>query len=372
MGLAVQLPNSGNANPPGFKNAPRDLSPMTELTLIESGGLSPTSLQNLEDCAKTIRNELSEVNRLFMELIPRCTTIGEQLRKAKGIHGRETQAFYAWAEQNFGIKQRQVRSYISFANNIPAIEDKAQAQGIKLTSMEQGLALLAPPKPTKLETDDPLREQMVAAVGRAKGAISRAQDAVLDLVGVSGVDRRHIAAFEAINVVLDSWTHAKPDAEGTYVFGASDTPILGAAVNRQTEEWTEEKQGDPDSLESPTTVDVTPETSKLDSEYDQVEDLEDLAVSQSDDDCARLEREKLPVSEKPGKWTLPQLLFALALCDDNQTRLAKAMGVSKAAISHQLKKKRDAARVTGYDPLGKRAAVTPDAESKIDQTATAN
>ena len=46
------------------------------------------------------------------------------------------------------------------------------------------------------------------------------------------------------------------------------------------------------------------------------------------------------MSEKPSKWTLAQLEQGLALVDDSQTRLAAAMGVTKAAVSSQLKKKR--------------------------------
>lgn len=302
---------------------------------LVGGGLAVLSTK-LDDCAATIKRELSEIHRLFLELVPRCTTIGNELNRAKGFFGNDTSGFYDWSEQNFGIKQRQVRTYLAFAGKIERIEAEAESQSIELTSMEQGLALLAPPKQTSdTDTDDARLTTMVAAVGRARGAMIRAQEAIYDLVGAQGIDRRHLAAFEAMQLVLDTWSSATANEQGTFIPDTSSAPKLNLAVDCQTEEWAEE---------SPTTVDVTPENAE-------VEDLEDLAISQSDDDCARLEREKLPVGEKPGKWTLAELEQALALCDDNQTRLSKAMGVTKAAVSHQLKKKRDANKALSYDPL---------------------
>ena len=54
----------------------------------------------------------------------------------------------------------------------------------------------------------------------------------------------------------------------------------------------------------------------------------------------------MPVDEKPSKWSLAQLEEALALCDNNGARLAKALGVSRASISDNLKRKRKAAGLT--------------------------
>lgn len=299
---------------------------MPETTLTKSDGFAVLSTK-LDDCAETIKRELSEVHRLFLELVPRCKTIGNQLNTAKGFHGNDTAGFYSWCETNFGIKQRQVRTYLAFAGKIDRIEAEAKSQSIELTSMEQGLALLAPPKEVAdINSDDFRLTHMVSAVARARGAMTRAQEAIFDLVGANAIDRRHLAAFEAMQLVLDTWSSTKQTAAGTFIPSTAGAPKLDLAVDRPQEEWSEV-----DII--PAEVDITPENAEP-------EDLEDMAWSQSDDDLARLEKAKLPVGEKITKWTLAQLEEGKALCDGNQSRLAKALGTSSANVSVNLKRKR--------------------------------
>lgn len=292
---------------------------MSETTLTKSNGFAVFA-PKLEACAETIKRELSEVNRLFLELVPRCTTIGHELNRAKGFFGNDTQGFYAWAESNFGIKQRQVRTYLAFAGKIERIEAEADAQNVALTSMEQGLALLAPAKEVKdSDTDDARLEALSGAIARAKGATTKAHAAILEVVGVSGLDPRTRAAFEAMEWVLNSWSTPEVTDDGTITSPVA-VETLPLAVNRQ-DDWKDEP------AESPTKDEPTAEAPADD-------------APQEEKDKALLKSKGLPADQKPGKWTYAQLEEGLALCDDNQTRLAAAIGVSKAAVSSNLKSKR--------------------------------
>jgi len=278
--------------------------------------------RGLDDCAAAINEELSHLNRLFSdELIPRCKSIGQTLAKARGLT-TTTADFYKWAEESVGIKQRQVRTYLRFAEKLPSIEAVAEEQEVKLTSMEQGLALLAPPKEEKdSDTDGARHQAMAAALGRAKGALTRARDAIAEVVGIEGIDKRHLQAFEAMECVLDVWGSSTPTEDGGVIMrNTSEAPKL-LAVDRQ-DDWSEE---------SPTEtveVEATPA------------EAETNTPSGGQTDTQKLASAGLPMSEKPSKWTLAQLEQGLALVDDSQTRLAAAMGVTKAAVSSQLKKKR--------------------------------
>lgn len=80
------------------------------------------------------------------------------------------------------------------------------------------------------------------------------------------------------------------------------------AVNCQTDQWADSEE----PPASPREVVVT------DAE------VIDNKAAQIEKDSARIEAAGLPITEKrPSKWDIAQLEQGLALCEDNQTRLAK-------------------------------------------------
>ena len=132
----------------------------------------------LDPIAAEINEELAALKTLFVEeLMPRAKRVGDALRKARANFGTNAH-FYEWSEKAVGIKERQVRTYLRFADRLPAIEAAAEAEGAKITSMEQGLALLAPAKPQEERTEQELAvAAMAVSTGRAVGAIGRAIEA---------------------------------------------------------------------------------------------------------------------------------------------------------------------------------------------------
>lgn len=289
---------------------------MTITTAYKPGSFAVLSSQ-LDSFADTINSELSEMNRLFKdEFIPRCQTIGDTLAKAKG-NTTNTAAFYEWAESKCGIKERQVRTYLRFAHQLPAIQAVADSQTVELTSMEQGLQLLAPTKVSDFDSSG--MTTMVSAVGRAKGAISRAMETMFDIVTVDGIDPRHREALELAQFVLNQWAESSLTDQGELLLPSAAT---ASAVDCQPEWQDTPTEVEPVAViidDAPTPPQGPPLWAK---------------------DRQRLIDNGLPIDLKPGKWTLAQLEQGLALCDDTQSRVAAAINVTRAAMSSCLRRKR--------------------------------
>ena len=98
-----------------------------------------------------------------------------------------------------------MRTYLRFAEKLPSIEAVAEEQEVKLTSMERSWHCWHHPRGEDSDTDDARHQAMAAALGRAKGALTRARDAIAEVVGIEGIDKRHLQAFEAMECVLDVW-----------------------------------------------------------------------------------------------------------------------------------------------------------------------
>ena len=273
----------------------------------------------LESIREELLPELDALRSLFNEEVsPRAKRIGELLLRAQGNFSRNLD-FYDWADTAVGLKQRQIRSYIRFSQRLAAIEAAAEDQGVPISSIEQGLALLAPAKEEDKRSEGEIKVAAVAqATGRALGAITRAMDAIYDL-SPSGLSPAEVQLFQDLGDLLSRWGSTRSttvEDSAADVVEVEPTPTTELAVDRQDEIKVE-----------PTVVVVEPQES-------------------DNPDRQRLVGEGLPVDEKPSKWTLAQLEQALALCDDNGATLAKALGVSRASISANLKKKREAAGLT--------------------------
>ena len=299
----------------------------------------------LESIREELLPELDALRNLFQqEVSPRAKRIGELLSRAQGNFSRNLD-FYDWADTAVGLKQRQIRSYIRFAQRLAAIEAAAEDQRVPISSIEQGLALLAPSKEEDQRTDEEVRVAAVAqATGRALGSLNRAMDAIYDL-SPGGLSPDEIDLFQRLGDVLTRWgsTTKTPSPAITALASVADRHIdstTNLAVNRQQEE----------------PVEPLP-TATADEMYDWIEDgMKPQAVeaveqvsppveSNASDNPKRqyLIDKGLDVDAKPSKWSLGDLEFGLSLCDDNGATLAKAIGVSRASISGQLKKKREAA-----------------------------
>ena len=138
---------------------------MTITPFIEVG-LAPIS--------EEIRAELTALKQIFFtEVAPRANRIGELLKSARTMHN-STNDFYLWVESEVGIKERQCRTYLAFHNKFALIQDAADEEGISISSMEQGLALLAPANnsgPDERTHQQVLTAKCVSQAARARGAI---------------------------------------------------------------------------------------------------------------------------------------------------------------------------------------------------------
>lgn len=278
----------------------------------------------LESIASDLVDELQALRQLFeAEVAPRAKRIGELLSRARGQFPTNA-AFYDWAEAAVGIRQRQVRSYIRFFERFELIASTADEQGVPISSIEQGLALLAPASIELERTEQEVRLAAVAqAVGRAKGAMSRALEAIYDLTP-GGLTRQELEVLQAATDLLTRWGEAPITTATVEITSADHSPALSPepepelAVDCQPEPLTvtadefEEWLAEP-SATLPTTV-------------------ADLPSPRSGPD--------LPYSEPPGKWNLAQLEEGRAHYG-TWSKLAEAMSPnprsdkpwSKAALS---------------------------------------
>lgn len=265
----------------------------------------------LSDLATEITSELHQLKEVFnREVAPRAKRIGQLLSRARGNFPANSQ-FYDWAETTVFIKQRQVRSYIRFYERSAAIEAAAEEKQVPISSIEQGLALLAP-EPTTIEITDTERKlnACAQAVGRAKGAISRAMDSIYDLTP-GGLSAEELRAMDAVLAILNRY--GEPALAGTIPVVVTTEPEL--AVDRPpVDDWVEQP-----AAAAPAAEVVDP-------------------LESDNPDTIRLGAVGLPCHLKPSKWTPAQFAEGLAMCDGVQARFAKAIGVSRASISSLCKK----------------------------------
>jgi hypothetical protein len=298
------------------------------MTLSTEGSTAISAV--LESIALEIKEDLGHLHQLFRdELIPRCTRIGNALARARSQF-RTSELLYEWTEATLGIKGRQVRTYLRFTDRLPVIEAAAEEQGVEITSMEQGLALLAPARVELALTDREVKAAAVAqAVGRAKGALGRALEAIYDLQP-SGLTARELEVLQAATDLLTSW--GNPSAGPLPV---AITPLDGSSGHRPPE-LAVDRQPQPEWEELPTEVEeITPTATT--SEPIPVGG----PIGPDPELSAKGSAAGLPMHLKPGQWSLVQLEEGVELYG-GQAALATAVGVSRSAINGQLKAKRKA------------------------------
>jgi len=263
--------------------------------------------QVLESIRDELLPELDALRTVFqVEVAPRAKRIGDHLIRAQGQFARNLD-FYDWADTAVGLKQRQIRNYIRFSQRLAAINAAAEDQDVPISSIEQGLALLTPVKEDDTRTEEEIKVAAVAqATGRAKGALSRAMDTIYE-ISPGGLSQTEVRLFQDLSDLLTRWgsTTSTPDA----AIDVTPAPQL-AVDNQPVEQWPEEST-----------------------------EAEDFDLDENPG-RARLVAANLPVDDKPSKWSLSELEEGLALMDDNQSKLAEAIGCTKAAISSNLKRKR--------------------------------
>ena len=208
----------------------------------------------LESIRDELLPELDALRSVFQqEVAPRAKRIGDLLARAQGNFARNLD-FYDWANTAVGLKQRQIRSYIRFSQRLAAIEAAADDQGVPISSIEQGLALLTPAPEEDRRTDEEVRVAAVAqATGRAKGALTRAMDAIYDLTP-GGLSPDELRLFQELGDLLTRWgsTTTAPSPAVEALASVADRHIEATAelaVDRQ--EWT-----DPQPTTAPAPVEV--------------------------------------------------------------------------------------------------------------------
>ena len=194
----------------------------------------------LESIRDELQPELDALRSVFQqEVAPRAKRIGDLLTRAQGNFPRNLD-FYDWADTAVGLKQRQIRSYIRFSQRLAAIEAAAEDQGVPISSIEQGLALLTPAPEEDRRTDDEIRVAAVAqATGRARGALTRAMDAIYDLTP-GGLSPDDVRLFQELGDLLTRWgsTTKAPSPAIEALASVADRHIEASAelaVDRQ--EW---------------------------------------------------------------------------------------------------------------------------------------
>ena len=273
----------------------------------------------LDPIAAEINEELAALKTLFVEeLMPRAKRVGDALRKARANFGTNAH-FYEWSEQAVGIKERQVRTYLRFADRLPAIEAAAEAEGAKITSMEQGLALLAPAKPQEERTEQELAvAAMAVSTGRAVGAIGRAIEGICE-IAPGGLSSQELLLLQNASDLLRRWGSITPD-DASNITPPTTVDVEPLAVDRQPE-WEAETP-------EPTNQQLEQRLQQLDAQ------AEELLAQEATND--------LPMDQPLKQWTLAQLEEGIARYD-SQAGLAKELGVTRAGVNGALKRLRKAA-----------------------------
>ena len=280
---------------------------MDSSPVVVTAGSSALS-EVLTTIAAEITTDLNELRTLFRdEFVPRAKRIGDALNRAKGNFGNNAD-FYDWAAEAVGIKERQVRTYLRFANKLPAIEAAMEETDTKISSMEQGLALLTPPKEEEERTEKEMAVARVAqTTGRAIGGLTAAIEAIADLAP-GGLTTSEVDQFQRTCDILRRWGTIEDTPEKVL---AVDCPPV-ETTTASDPEWSDEAV----TTESPSVGDP------------------------------------LPLDKPVGEWNLHQLERGLAQYDTLQ-KLADAMApnpktgkpFTKAAVSARLKKLRNAAGI---------------------------
>ena len=238
----------------------------------------------LESIASDLVGELQALRQLFeAEVAPRAKRIGQLLTRARGQFPSNA-GFYDWAEVTVGIRQRQVRSYIRFFERFELIASTADEQGVPISSIEQGLALLAPASVELERTDQEVRLAAVAqATGRAKGALSRALEAIYE-ISPGGLTRRELEILQAATDLLTRWGEAPITTATVEITPIDHGPALSPEPEPElaVDDWSEAPEA------QPLTITATLPTTAA-----------GLPSPRSGPD--------LPYSEPPGKWSLAQL-----------------------------------------------------------------
>jgi hypothetical protein len=317
---------------------------MTTDTVLGSSAIAAV----LESIAVELVGELTALRRLFDEQVaPRAHHIGQLLARARSQFPQSA-AFYDWAQSTVGIRERQVRSYLRFFERYDAILRAAEEQEAQISSIEQGLALLAPARIEPERDENELRLAAVAqATSRAKGSIGRALEAICELHpgGLTPADQ---AVLQAAYDLLDRWGKAGAIPPTKVVITPAEPPELpsaGAALAAIAERAIE-AHSDP---EPPATLAVTAEEFEewLADPTATLPKVSAKAKAAPDPQLVgRGEAAGLPMGLAPSKWTLAQLEEGSALYGNNSA-LGRALGCSSNAIGQQLKRKRAEA---GLDP----------------------
>lgn len=137
----------------------------------EPGSLLGNHLSSLSD---QIKDELSELAIVFRDdVLPRANRIGKHLADARSKIPA-TEAFYLWARESCGLKDRQVRNYIRIHRFHDQIVEAATDLNQEITSIDGALSLLSAVQSEDIDEETRLLKRCFTDSKRANSAIDRA------------------------------------------------------------------------------------------------------------------------------------------------------------------------------------------------------
>ena len=137
----------------------------------EPGSLLGNHLSSLSD---QIKDELSELAIVFRDdVLPRANRIGKHLADARSKIPA-TEAFYLWARESCGLKDRQVRNYIRIHRFHDQIVEAATDLNQEITSIDGALSLLSAVQSEDIDEETRVLKRCFTDSKRANSAIDRA------------------------------------------------------------------------------------------------------------------------------------------------------------------------------------------------------
>lgn len=144
----------------------------------EPGSLLGNHLFSLSE---RIKDELSELAIVFRDdVLPRANRIGKHLADARSKIPA-TEAFYLWARESCGLKDRQIRNYIRIHRFHDQIVEAADHLNQEITSIDGALALLNAVQGEEVDEETRLLKRCYTDSKRAHTAIDRALQSARDI-----------------------------------------------------------------------------------------------------------------------------------------------------------------------------------------------
>ena len=155
----------------------------------EPGSLLGNHLCSLSE---QIKDELSELAIVFRDdVLPRANRIGKHLADARSKIPT-TEAFYLWARDSCGLKDRQVRNYIRIHRFHDKIVEVAKDLNQEITSIDGALSLLSAVQSEEMDEETRLLKRCYTDSKRANSAIDRAlqsaRDAAPEIISSEDLD----------------------------------------------------------------------------------------------------------------------------------------------------------------------------------------